>query len=81
MKSALQIREHFNKFNDNDKITVKDIKQDLDNYIDWLKNQPASDVGIEAVKVFVSKMIGFDHFSDYDIRFIEQRLCDYIASK
>ncbi len=42
-------------------------------------NKDRSDV--EAVKEFVSDMIEFNHFKGYDLRFIEQRLCDYIARK
>ena len=83
MKHALQIREHFNKFNDTDKINVKHIKNTLDNYIEHIKKNDKSDVDveIEAVKSFVAKIIEFEHFSDHDLRFIEQRVCDYIASK
>ncbi len=38
-------------------------------------------IEIAAVKEFISKMIEFNHFNGYDLRFIEQRLCDFIASR
>lgn len=40
-----------------------------------------NNIEIAAVKEFISKMIEFDHFNDYNLRFIEQRLCDFIAKR
>ena len=46
-----------------------------------INNELRNAIEIDAVKVFVSRMIDFNHFDGYNLRFIEQRLCDFIAER
>lgn len=82
MNYIKQVLEHFNKYNEKDRIEVKHIKDMLDSYIEYVADdvkKQNKQIEIEAVKSFVGAIIEFDHFSDYDLRFLEQRLCDFIA--